>query len=299
MLDNKLTITKKYGIILKLFPYGIQNTRRFGLVSESTINQKNMLITRVLLPFLDSIHTDYSKLESILAGVREFFSYRYNQFARNTLRRDKSFVLSWLSLNYPHHVNEFHIFFRDFHIPESGVEKSDKSIEFKDLSDIISKVKNTKHRLFIRFLYYSGARVSEMLHLKLKDGSLSRDKLEVIFKTTGKGNRDRTIRITKEIYDEILNVFDSKSKENSRGYLFYNKQKNSPTYSRNYIFKITKSLGNFSCHNLRHSRATNLIDEGVPLNSVSEFLGHSSVLTTAKFYLHNRPKAFQLMNKVL
>jgi integrase len=37
-------------------------------------------------------------------------------------------------------------------------------------------------------------------------------------------------------------------------------------------------------HDLRHSAATLMLAEGVPLVVVSEWLGHSSVATTAAFY---------------
>ena len=40
---------------------------------------------------------------------------------------------------------------------------------------------------------------------------------------------------------------------------------------------------------LRHTRATELPDEGFTLREVQEFLGHSSVATT-QIYTHVRPK---------
>ena len=39
-------------------------------------------------------------------------------------------------------------------------------------------------------------------------------------------------------------------------------------------------------HQFRHSYATYLISNGIPINTVSKLLGHSSVDTTAKIYIH-------------
>ena len=39
-------------------------------------------------------------------------------------------------------------------------------------------------------------------------------------------------------------------------------------------------------HNLRHSAASLLLAEGVPVKVVSEMLGHSDVATTLRIYAH-------------
>lgn len=287
------------GHVLQLFSYGMKKSRGNGIVSRSSIDQKNLVLNQTFLPFLDKLNTDYNSIESILSGAREYFINRFSQCSSNTLKKEKSFIISWLNLNFPSYRPQILKLFSEFQIPEVGIRKVDKAIDYTELSHIVSCIKNPKHKLFIKFLYYSGARVSEMLHLRIRDGKLSRDKTEIFFKTHGKGNKDRAIRIKRSIYEEILNVFDSKSRFNTNGYLFFNKHSVNQYYTRNNILKITYKYGNFSCHNLRHSRATNLIEEGVSLNSVSEFLGHSSVLTTAKFYLFNTAKPDQLMRNIL
>lgn len=39
-------------------------------------------------------------------------------------------------------------------------------------------------------------------------------------------------------------------------------------------------------HQFRHSHATNLLSDNVPINVISARLGHSSLDTTCKVYLH-------------
>ena len=52
------------------------------------------------------------------------------------------------------------------------------------------------------------------------------------------------------------------------------------------IIKPGTGLGHWHPHELRHSAASLLIAQGVPLKVVSELLGHSSITVTADIYAH-------------
>jgi site-specific recombinase XerD len=47
-------------------------------------------------------------------------------------------------------------------------------------------------------------------------------------------------------------------------------------------------------HVLRHSRATDLVKNGLDLEAVADYLGHADVSTTARFYVSSRATAQQL-----
>ncbi|MEI7834217.1 MAG: site-specific integrase [bacterium] len=54
--------------------------------------------------------------------------------------------------------------------------------------------------------------------------------------------------------------------------------------------RLMRNLGiGISLHGLRHSHATALIAAGVPINAVSEWLGHSETSTTMNIYVHCSP----------
>lgn len=61
-----------------------------------------------------------------------------------------------------------------------------------------------------------------------------------------------------------------------------------PSNFRNAVSKIAKAagLGHWHPHELRHSAASLMIAQGVPLKVISETLGHSSVTVTADVYGH-------------
>lgn len=49
---------------------------------------------------------------------------------------------------------------------------------------------------------------------------------------------------------------------------------------------MQKGLRHIRFHDLRHSCASLLLDNGVDLKKIQEWLGHSSVETTSRFYAH-------------
>lgn len=61
-----------------------------------------------------------------------------------------------------------------------------------------------------------------------------------------------------------------------------------PDNFRNLTYKVTEGagIGRWSPHELRHSAASLLMAQGVPLKVISELLGHSSIRVTADVYSH-------------
>lgn len=78
-----------------------------------------------------------------------------------------------------------------------------------------------------------------------------------------------------------------------------------PANFRHYTYKVTQDagLGRWSPHELRHSAASLLLSQGVPLKVVSETLGHSSIRITADVYGHllepAREEAAEAMERAL
>lgn len=80
-----------------------------------------------------------------------------------------------------------------------------------------------------------------------------------------------------------------------RGTYVFESECNSPLDSANVRrwlrrFMKAQGLGEWTPHELRHSAASLLLSEGVPLKVVSDVLGHSSIQITADVYSHVLPE---------
>ncbi len=136
--------------------------------------------------------------------------------------------------------------------------------------------------LFIEFLSKTGCRISEMLNILLSDCKRKLKNYEI--RVLGKGNKERTIFISKELYNRIVNEFKDDT------YLFGHGGK---PYNRIAVTNRVKIMGkiyldkSINAHMLRHSFITTALNKGVPIEKVSRYVGHSSVNITDKKYNHN------------
>ena len=148
-------------------------------------------------------------------------------------------------------------------------------------------------RLVISFLYSTGLRRSELISLNVGSIDFGRK----IVKVVGKGNKMREIPLVASLCEEILLYL--KAVEALMGGERSLKEPLLVTYTGRrlypaYVDRAVKSelggvkeiTGRKSPHVLRHSLATDLMNDGADLNSIKELLGHASLATT-QVYTHS------------
>ncbi len=152
----------------------------------------------------------------------------------------------------------------------------------------------------LALMYDTGARVQEVADLQVSD---IRIKTPATIRLTGKGNKTRiiplmpqTMRILKK-YMTDFGLFDEIKKS---GPLFFNRKNEKLTRAGlSYILNkhVEKARVGYkdlfpdkmSAHVLRHSKAMHLLQGGVNLIYIRDFLGHSSV-TTTEIYAKANPE---------
>lgn len=124
----------------------------------------------------------------------------------------------------------------------------------------------------------SGARLSEVTALKKTDFKLQGDKLFVTISDAKYGS-DRTIPILHKYATQVLLDYLESLDVNSLP-AFRISKRTMQRHAAN--FSIKKGIP-FSCHVLRHTYATLLLEKGVPIEKIQHLLGHKSVNITRHY----------------
>ena len=148
-------------------------------------------------------------------------------------------------------------------------------------------------RLIVASLYSLGLRRSELVGMTVGNMDFGRK----VVKIHGKGDKMREIPLVDSLSEEILLYL--KAVEALCGgerslkeplFVTYKGTKLYPVYVdravKSELGDVNGITGRKSPHVLRHSLATELLNEGADLNSIKEMLGHSSLATT-QVYTHS------------
>lgn len=157
-----------------------------------------------------------------------------------------------------------------------------------------STANGKRDAVLLSLMYASGARAQEICDLRVRDALFERD--GAFLTITGKGNKTRRIRIARpcaEMLKKYLvwrginqqldkHIFSTRTHEHMtiscveaiyKRYLYEAKQQH-PS-----MFREAK----YSPHSMRHTAAMHMLEAGVPMMAIKNFLGHASVTTTERY----------------
>ncbi len=164
-----------------------------------------------------------------------------------------------------------------------------------EIHKILQSITNLKHKMMTSLLYSSGLRLSEVLHLKVKDIDIHK---KIITVRGGKGNKDRITVLSEKIISD-LSVFLEDRKPNDLVFVSNQKSntgKERPLTSRSVENVLQKALVKTKIskrgtpHDLRHTFATHLLESGTYIHLIQKLLGHKHLSTTIIYTKLANPK---------
>ncbi len=150
-----------------------------------------------------------------------------------------------------------------------------------------------RDHLILTMFYSTGIRAAELIGLLDADVDVVRNELKVL----GKRNKERTIPFGKELQEMIIRyrtirsaTVGKQSEQNAGTTTFFVRPDGRPLYY-GLVYKVVRSAldtaqvnsRRHSPHVLRHSFATDMLNNGADLSAVQQLLGHQSLATTQRY----------------
>lgn len=165
-------------------------------------------------------------------------------------------------------------------------QKERTFITQKEFEALVKAIKQPVVKVIVQTMFYTGGRISEMIHLKIEDVDIKNRMLHII---EGKGKKNRDVPIN----DKLLTILKrylkkTRAADSDRFFAIERTGKISGSYVNRIIKEAAHEIGlekEVSAHVLRHSFGTNLLEKGVSVVSIQKLLGHANLSVTSR-YLH-------------
>jgi site-specific recombinase XerD len=181
-----------------------------------------------------------------------------------------------------------------------------RAMREEQLDQFFGVLKTKRDWAMFRLMLRCGLRVEEVANLSLGDIDLKRRRIMVV---DGKGGKDRVVYISDDAADGLLAYLKLRSHRRVKKVFLVEKgdYKGQPISVRGIQKRMeyyAKKTGlKVSCHRLRHTMATQLLNADAEVESIQDLLGHNWITTTQRYCKVSNVKVqkdyFKAMGKIL
>lgn len=271
-----------------LIPAGMEGDEakiKMFIASKKAVNRKNNTLkqyTREIYAMLDFLG---KRLEDI-TGMDLRYYY-------GVMREQRGIKMSTMQTRL-HYLSSFWDFLITEELVHSnpvkkvGLLKMEKTIKkpysAEEMEAIRTNCRKLRDRALVEFLYSTGVRVSELVALNVGDIEMGKQEL-IVF---GKGSKERKTYLTDSAKFYLRRYLQTRSDEENLQDkpLFETLDKPHDRLTVSGVQYMLRQLGeragvkNVHPHRFRRTIATDLLNRGMPIEQVKEFLGHEKLDTT-------------------
>ena len=279
-------------------------------IKPSSYNNKEKIFKFKLIPFFENMLIGNITPIVIRKWQNEELKNNYKKSYFATIQKELSAVMNYAVKFYNLPFNPVA---RAGQVSDSPLLREKEEINvwsLKEFRNFIRHVDNCELYTIFNLLYFTGARIGEILALNHKDFNFKNQTVRInknYQKTNGKGyittpktkSSIRTIKIP-DFLCKIVQEYLKKLYDINISRIFNTSRTNVHRCKSTIIKKY--NLKKIRLHDFRHSHASILLNEGVNIIAVSKRLGHKSVKMTLDTYAHlmdgNEDKLIDVLEKL-
>src|SRR5919204_3359048 len=154
-----------------------------------------------------------------------------------------------------------------------------KALSREQVQRLFAHIEHPMDRALFLVMLRCGLRVSEVAQLKLEQIDWEQQALLI---EQGKGRKDRRMYLSPDAVASLQQCLAQHPGERAQGYVFWNRKRHARPLS---VKAIQKKMERYakaadviaSCHSLRHTFASNLLEHGAEVVAIRDFLGHTQI----------------------
>jgi site-specific recombinase XerD len=217
-----------------------------------------------------------------MARIHAFYDYLYHEEEIKVVNPVKKGMALRLSRPLPRHLRD------------------------EEVKVFFNAIKRSRDHAIFKVMLRCGLRVEEVSNLFLSDIDLKRRRIYV---RSGKGNKGRVVYISNDTHNALIAYLRIRGQSRSQRLFLVEKgpykgsaisvrgiQKRMEYYARKASLKV-------SCHQLRHTMATQLLNADAEIETIQDLLGHNWITTTERYMTVSNLKVerdyYKAMGKVL
>lgn len=269
-------------------------------------NNGEIVVKDYVDKFLNYIDVEEKTRDTYKIALKQFCGYLISKGINTPTRDEIIEYREFLKENHkPTTVNSYLIAIRNLYsyLEYEGITKDitknikgikleqkhlKRGLSKEEISKVLDVCKDNRERLMVKMMINLGLRCNELVNIQLED--FYDDKGVIMLKVLGKarnGLKQDSIKVDNRLFDMISNyvreysitdyLFTSTSNHNKNGKLTTKTIRLTIT---NLFKKADLDMNMLSTHSTRHTTCELLLENGVDIREVSEFLRHKSLSTT-------------------
>jgi site-specific recombinase XerD len=160
-----------------------------------------------------------------------------------------------------------------------------KALAGAQVQQLFAQIAHPMDRALFLVMLRCGLRVSEVAQLKLEQIDWEQQGLRIL---QGKGRKDRHVYMSPDLVASLHQCLEQHPGARAQGYVFWNRKRAQQPLSVKAIQKkmerYAKAAGiTASCHSLRHTFASNLLEHGAEVVVIRDFLGQSQIASSERY----------------
>jgi site-specific recombinase XerD len=160
-----------------------------------------------------------------------------------------------------------------------------KALSRAQVQQLFAQIAHPLDRALFLVILRCGLRVSEVAQLQLEQIDWEQQALHIV---QGKGRKDRCVYMSPDAMASLQQCLEQPPGARAQGYVFWNRKRPQHPLSVKVIQKkmerYAKAAGlTASCHSLRHTFASNLLEHGAEIVAIRDFLGHSQIASSERY----------------